>query len=85
MNFQTVTLELTISDKTYKLVAGKTGSLLGQSGQIGKEIYVKDSNSLRRNYYMQYMTQLKTVEDQKARIEALENLVLELVNKQASS
>lgn len=82
---QTVTLELTISDKTYKLVAGKTGSLLGQSGQIGKEIYVKDSNSLRRNYYMQYMTQLKTVEDQKARIEALENLVLELVNKQASS
>ena len=81
---QTVTLELTISDKTYKLVAGKTGSLLGQSGQIGKEIYVKDSNSLRRNYYMQYMTQLKTVEDQKARIEALENLVLELVNKQTS-
>jgi hypothetical protein len=64
-------------------VSQKTGMLLGQSGQIGKEIYIKDSDSLKRNYYMKYMTQLKTVEDQKTRIAELEKLVLELIENQS--
>ena len=80
---QMVTLEIKITKDTFARVAGKSGVLLGQSGQISKEIYIKDSESLKRNYYMQYMTQLKTVEDQKARIAALENLVLELIENKS--
>jgi hypothetical protein len=80
---QTVSLEILITKDTYRRVSQKTGMLLGQSGQIGKEIYIKDSDSLKRNYYMKYMTQLKTVEDQKTRIAELEKLVLELIENQS--
>ena len=77
------TLEVVVSEDTKTLIAGKAGVLLGQSGQIAKEVYVKDSGQQKRNYYMRYVIQQKQVEDQKSRIAALEQALIDLTIKNA--
>ena len=69
----TETLEVVISDETKYLLSEKTGMLLGDSGIVYKEVYVRDTGKQKRNYYMQYVTQLKTLEEQKTRIAELES------------
>jgi hypothetical protein len=69
----TETLEVIISDATKYLLSEKTGMLLGDSGVVYKEVYVRDTGKQKRNYYMQYVTQLKTLEEQKTRIAELES------------
>ena len=72
------TIETVINEDTISYLSQKAGILLGQSGQIYKEIYVKDSGQQKRNYYMQYVIQSKTVDDQKRRIAELEAALLQL-------
>ena len=72
------TIETVISRDTIQYLSQKSGILLGQSGQIYKEIYVKDSGQQKRNYYMQYVIQSKTVDDQKRRIAELESALVQL-------
>lgn len=74
----TETIETVINEDTISYLSQKAGILLGQSGQIYKEIYVKDSGQQKRNYYMQYVIQSKTVDDQKRRIAELEAALLQL-------
>lgn len=74
----TTTVEVKISEKTVQLLSEKPGVLLGQSGQVFKETYVKDSNQQKRNYYMLYVKQSKTVDEQTERIAVLERALREL-------
>ena len=72
-----VTLETIVSEDSKDLLSEKTGVLLGQSGQIAKETYIKNSGEQKHNYYMRYVIQQKQVEDQKARIAALEQALIQ--------
>ena len=72
------TIETVVSPDSIGFLSQKAGRLLGQSGQIYKEIYVKDSGKQKRNYYMQYVIQSKTVDDQKRRIAELEEAIVQL-------
>lgn len=72
------TIETVVSRDSIGFLSQKAGRLLGQSGQIYKEIYVKDSGKQKRNYYMQYVIQSKTVDDQKRRIAELEEALVQL-------
>ena len=72
------TLEMIVSKVSAKVLSQKAGRILGQAGQIYKEIYVRDSGKQKRNYYMQYVIQSKTVDDQKRRIAELEEALVQL-------
>lgn len=72
-----VTLETIVSEDSKDLLSEKTGVLLGQSGQIAKETYIKNSGEQKHNYYMRYVIQQKQVEDQKDRIAALEQALIQ--------
>lgn len=79
----TETIETVINRDTIEYLSQKSGILLGQSGQIYKEIYVKDSGKQKRNYYMKYVIQSKTVDDQKRRIAELEAALVQLQSMNA--
>ena len=80
----TESIEVTITNETKHFLAEKSGLLLGESGTIYKEIYVKDSGKQKRNYYMQYVIQQKKLDDQKRRIADLEAALVSLTKQNES-
>ena len=72
------TFDTFISEETKYLLSEKSGRLLGDSGTIYKEVYIRDTDKQKRNYYMQYVTQQKTLEEQKVRIAELEKALVTL-------
>jgi len=73
----TETIDIVVSRSTVSLLSQKTGTLLGLSGQISRETYVKDNDQQKRNYYMRYVVQSKALEDKKARVAVLEQALIE--------
>ena len=80
----TESIEFTITNESRHFLAEKSGLLLGESGTIYKEIYVKDSGKQKRNYYMQYVIQQKKLDDQKRRIADLEAALITLTRQNES-
>lgn len=76
---QLETLETIVSRETKDYLSVKAGRILGQSGQISKEMYVKADGIQERNYYMRYLILEKQLGDKSTRIQALEQA---LVSKQ---
>ena len=81
---QVNTLEMTVSEASKEYLSGKSGSLMGQSGSIYQELYIRDNGQQKRNYYMRYMEQSKVVTDQQARIAELERYMVQLQSKNES-
>lgn len=74
------TIETVITKDKKHILAGKAGTILGQSGTIYKEMYIKDSGQQKRNYYMKYVTLTKSMEEQKSRINELEAAMIQVQN-----
>lgn len=73
----TETIDITISESTKSILSNKAGVLLGQSGQISRETYIRDPEQQNRNYYMRYCIQSKELDAKKARVAVLEQALLE--------